>query len=420
MKIIFHDSRQLAEEVKPGDLAPRLERDLEEHQERLLSQSVAEIIEGLQRFRLKLSDHRNPLQARYRHLGLAFLLNFLYSENLEGLLDTSLRDRRALDGIVEHRGLRLTATPRGVAGHWMAGNVPFLSFISVLQCLLTKNVSLVKISSRAEDTITPLLQELAAAKGCRALSDSVTVLAFPSDDMDANLAMNSLCRTRIFWGSREAVDSLEAMPRRPETVDCVFGPKISAAVVAPELLTDEAAANLAVDVTLFNQEACSSPHYLFVRGDAGQAREAARKLGEALAGLHERPLASRHGPGEASRILNFRAEWCLEGGEIVCDGGTSWTIALPPADLDRLPPALGSRVVTVVPFADARRIEELLPANAQTVTTLLPKREREEFVLRLARLGVARFPEPGHANDYVLPWDGGFVLDRLVNWAVLA
>ena len=81
--------------------------------------------------------------------GLNHIIDTLKKDNLTVMLDTALRDRHALDGFVKLNSSRTLyhAQPRGLAVHWVAGNVPILGIFSIFQSMLTKNVNLVKASS---------------------------------------------------------------------------------------------------------------------------------------------------------------------------------------------------------------------------------------------------------------------------------
>ena len=79
---------------------------------------------------------------------LGFLPLWLRRANLQTLLRRSLRGKpEALDRFVrldEKDSIAVRAQPRGLAVHWVAGNVPVLGMLSVVQSMLCKNANLGK------------------------------------------------------------------------------------------------------------------------------------------------------------------------------------------------------------------------------------------------------------------------------------
>ena len=76
--------------------------------------------------------------------------NFLAKSYLSKKLDIALHgDKYSLDNFVDlgDSELLFHAQPRGVACHWIAGNVDILGIFSAIQSLLTKNVSIIKVPS---------------------------------------------------------------------------------------------------------------------------------------------------------------------------------------------------------------------------------------------------------------------------------
>ena len=56
--------------------------------------------------------------------------------------------------------LPLFANPQGTALHWLAGNVPVISFISLFQGLLTKNKNVIKVSKTYKSLFLSVFHDL--------------------------------------------------------------------------------------------------------------------------------------------------------------------------------------------------------------------------------------------------------------------
>ena len=79
------------------------------------------------------------------------LVSFLSKENLGKKLDIALRgNRNVLEKFVDlsDPDLIFHAQPRGIIVHWIAGNVEILGIFSIVQAIITKNVSIIKAPTK--------------------------------------------------------------------------------------------------------------------------------------------------------------------------------------------------------------------------------------------------------------------------------
>lgn len=70
-------------------------------------------------------------------------------------------------------------------------------------------------------------------------------------------------------GGRESVETVSAYPARYDAETVIFGPKLSFSVIAKEELSSaqeakKLARKVSVDVSVFDQTGCASPHNLFI------------------------------------------------------------------------------------------------------------------------------------------------------------
>jgi hypothetical protein len=353
--------------------------------------------------------------------GFAFLASFVRPDHLERLIASEL-PVAALSGYVsagERRGVRLV--PRGVACHWIAGNVPLLGMFSWALSMLLGNVNVVRVSSRQDDLFTPLLRLLAetSAEGERLAAETI-VLSFDRDDLEAHRAMSEIADVRVAWGGREAVDSIRSLPCDWECDTLVLGPRISMAVVDPAVLTPQLLTRLATDIAYFDQQACSSPQRIYVKGRAGEPafEQAVSDLSKALAEQSRKFPRHQLDFGETYRIVLDRTRVALSGGRLHLDDGTQWTVAVVDRPLDEV--RCANRFVQVVPFAATAEILPAIPRNVQSAILALGEADAVAFTEAAAHAGVCRFPRPGQGNFFETPWDGIAVASRLVRWVVRA
>ncbi|HEY3352298.1 MAG TPA: acyl-CoA reductase [Polyangia bacterium] len=357
-----------------------------------------------------MAKREHPLYEPLRTLGLAYFLGFIQSDHLRGLLARWLAAGDAGDVLVR---------PAGVVGHWLAGNVPILGLLSAVLSMATRNLSVLKLHESAPDTLSPFLATFTdprlgdAREVGAALAAATLVVRADRDDAAGHRALAEQCDVRVVWGSRAAVDAVRglASAAKPDATVVAFGPRVSACVVDPALMDDAAYAAVALDAGLFEQLACTSPHAVFVRGDAAAVRAAAARLAAAFAGLVRRGVLGGFDAFEASRVLEYRARLAIDGHQVLAAPGTHYTVAV-------LPPgarftAYGYRIVACIPAPDLAGIAPLLPPSIQSLGQRLAPADRAALVRALAGTAVCRLPALGHMHDFELPWDGINVLERL-------
>ena len=362
--------------------------------------------------------------------GVAFLAAWLARPNLERVLATNFGERRAaLDGAIPDAGSAVLAAPRGVVGHWVAGNVPTLAVFSWALAFLAGNRSIVRVARESADAAGRLFRALSRVScrhegrryGGEDLLAGTCVLHLPSRDHDLNAAMSLACDARCIWGGSEAVAAVTALPGPEHAEDLVFGPKFSLAVMDRRQLADpeQAAAlarTLARQVVLFDQAACSSPQVLFLEGAVAEHTGWLDELHRALA--RETARSPRRGVDEttAAAILRRRGRYGLgEGTGLWVSSGTAHTLLA--ADGAELPEAVQGRTLLVQGVADLLQVPPLLSPKIQTIGVAVAEaRLRDEFCAAAARQGVARCVPLAEMNFFETPWDGMLPLSRLVRW----
>ncbi len=374
----------------------------------------------------------HPLANVIRRYGLGFLPLWMRRGNLETTCARSLRGYPdSLDRFVHwsaNDSAHYRAQPRGLVVHWVAGNVPVLGLLSMLQALLCKNANLLKASHVSPGLLPQLLQgfadvEYVNPQGERIagtlVSEATAAIYVERDDREAACALSEAADVRVAWGGREAVESVMRLPRRLGTEDIVFGPKTSFAVIGAERLSNEADARrvaqaLARDCVAFDQQGCNSPHTVFVElGGAIAPDHFAAVLGEEMARVTTQSPPMELSPSEAARVLTVRTEYDMRG-EAHYGADLAWTVAYAPEDQGLAEPCYG-RTLFVRPVADVFSVVPWVTQEVQTIGLAVDD-SRHALADALTGRGAARCPEVGNMRLYDSPWDGLFPMDRLVRW----
>ena len=356
------------------------------------------------------------------------LSDFFAKESLSNHLKIALRgDYLVLDKFVDlgDEKLLFHTQPRGLTCHWLAGNVPVLGLFSIFFALITKNVCLVKASNNGSEDLVSLLSTLnevntSKIKGKEFLK-SVAVILVDNEDKETHQRLSLEADARIAWGGFEAINSIIGLKKNLFCEDIIFGPKYSYAVIDKESLIEnqkKMAQKLAVDVSVFDQYACSSPHTVFIQEEKpGQALDFARELAEQLE-LVNRALLPKGAvdPAKSAEIIGLRAEYELKG-KVFASQGTDWTVIY--SSEKGLAKGCFSRVIFVKPITDLTELKEYNDRQKQTLGFGLTKENKLKYADIITAKGIDRCPDLGYLTFYESPWDGMFVFDRLVRWVTI-
>lgn len=368
--------------------------------------------------------------------GLLFLSTWCAENNLRRVAQLGLRgniqyaDRwLAMPDSDKHM---MRANPRGLVCHWLAGNVQILGLFALVQAILTKNSNLLKVSKNDEGVFQLLLTafeglEYMCSDGRVIKGDdllrTIAVVYFPRTAEDVARQMSASADVRIAWGGREAVETVASYPSRYDAETVIFGPKLSMAVIAREDLQDEQEARklarrVAVDVSIFDQTGCASPHNVYIEknGVVGPEQfcelltEAMRKTEMQLP---KPPMSAE----QVSAIHSIRSvyDFC---GKVYSSDTMSYTILLDEEPNAHKP--VYSRVIFVHVVDDIVDALQYVNDDIQTIGVSGVSERVEAFASAAAERGAMRFPYIGRMLNFEMPWDGIVLIDRLVKWNTLA
>jgi hypothetical protein len=392
----------------------------------LVSCPVDNIIEIFDDFSNRLIDSRNAIHKTHPNSGVAFIANWCRKPNLEKILKTSFGNSGYLDRFLPGEANTLhayRAFPRGVAVHWMAGNVPTLGFLSMIMGVLTKNANLIKVSSSSNKMLSDLLATLSSAQSTgphngKDLTRSIAVVRFDRSRVDIAESLSKIADVRIIWGSDESVDAIRKLPSKTEAIDIVFPNKTSLMVIASKILENTElqvlTRRIATDVSVFEQKACASPHTIFVETESDQvmevfAEELKNQLLNSLRSLPKTVPAEK----EVSRVLKLRAQYDMFH-RAWYSSGTEFTILCD--DLFQLGPAIGNRTLFLRKIDNLEKIADLITPKVQSVGIIADNEQTERLACIYGEKGVQRFAKLGTMTHFEIPWDGHFFPQYMVRW----
>ena len=367
--------------------------------------------------------------------GLSFLVSWCAPENLVRVANEGLNgNRKYADGFIpkDNTGVELMrATSRGLVCHWLAGNVQVLGMFVLIQSILSKNVNLIRVSSRDNGAFQSLLSAFKDVTYTTAggytingndLLKTIAVVFFNHSDRKTNEEMSKIADARIAWGGAEAVSTVSAFPSKYDCEDIILGPKISMSVVSKESIADERKAKklarkIAVDASVFDQTGCASTHNIFVeKGSDIDPAKFAEFIAEGMDKVSKQIPKGAMTPEEFAAIHSARGIFDFKG-TVYGDNESVWTVLY--SSESELNQPVYSRVVFVHAVDNLNDVLRFTDENIQTIGLAAAGDKAIEFASAAAERGVVRFPNPGRMLNFESPWDGMFIMDRLVRWNTL-
>lgn len=353
---------------------------------------------------------------------LSMLPSLLKRESLEKRIKGEFTKSEVLDQFVKlpYQSAKVHAVPAGILLHVTAGNVFLSSIDSLIMGFLTKNLSVLKVSS--QNTFFPLYfaEALKAFDKKSILADKFAVLHWKGGDKQTENFIKSKVNTIIAWGGEEMIASYrENLPREVKLLD--FGPKISLQLISKRGLENKnlkiVAEKIVSDITPWDQAACASPQNLYLEEgiDADQLMKA---IDQAFTEAKPRGDIS---DDEATEILKekYRGYYSelMEGGKVI--SGKEHLLHLEENKL--LKPSPLNRSLIIKRFTDADELFNLLEPFSyylQSCSYLLGDDEKTSYLSLLATTGLKRFAPLGTITWGMegAPHDGRFVLRELVNF----
>lgn len=376
--------------------------------------------------------------ARYdflRDKGRLFLAQWCSEKHLAQVLKEGLRGNIGYaDGFApfaDSDSHYLKANSKGLVCHWMAGNVQILGVFALVQAILTKNVNLLKVAAKDGGVFSSLMKafedvEVVSADGSvlrgSDVASTVGVVYFPRTSVRLAEKMSSEADVRIAWGGKEAVETVAAYPSKIDSQTVIFGPKLSFAVIGREALASEhearkLARRLTVDVSVFDQYGCASPHNVYVEtGGEVSPERFCELLAETFPKTEIQIPKGNMEPEVVSAIHSIRGVYDFKG-KVFGSPTMSWTVLLDP-DLKLAKPVY-SRVLFVHSVDSIMDSVSQIEPYIQSIGIEAPVEKAVEFAEKATALGVARLPKIGRMLNFEMPWDGIFLIDHLVRWNTL-
>ena len=314
------------------------------------------------------------------------------------------------------------ARPRGLVFHLPPQNVETVFLYSWALAYLAGNASIVRlpqsISAQMRAIVDLFLEKLEAA------GDPSQFFVHYSSQGDLGAKISALSDARVVWGGDAKVALFAPLPLRNGGKSIWFGDRFSFSTINGAALDDldepalrALAKRLHNDVFVFDQMACSSPHALYVVGEAAAHSAAVKRLldASALEWTMDDPKA-RVGHAIGKMTAAFYAAGTGRASSVNWRNTNLTSVVASAAERQDI--RVGGGFLSVVFVRSLAEVASFIREADQTITYFGWERgEIEAVAASRTGPGVSRWAPVGTALDFDFIWDGydiPFELTRLV------
>lgn len=333
---------------------------------------------------------------------------------MQDTVAVELGNRHILDRWIVNEDSEVKALPRGRVLHILPGNVPISSVVSMLRSILTKNLTIAKMSS--EDVFTPMHLALSFrdVNEDHPVSKSVSIVYFQGGlETEEVLSLVKSADAICAWGGQDAIDwAVKSASSHTEIIR--FGPRRSLSILSEDVCPKTAADAVAHDISVYNQAACFSTLQLFYLGDPSRfiatLEDSLNLYADTLlppTSIEDIDLQSGHS------LAILEAEF--RGDNVFVAEDHSWRVIIcEPAQVTKHP---RGRTLYIHPIQNIQDVYQYLDPSVQSVS-ILPLALSLQIRDQLALAGVDRIIELGVNNVFRIgsSHDGVYPLQRMVRF----
>ncbi len=374
----------------------------------------------------KILPHELNFSSEMVDLGLSRVALILNSEVLHKKVETELGSipRHSEFKIQAQSATALKWEPLGTLFHVLAGNGFLGALSSLLEGLLTSNINILKLAQGKSSFMAEFIESLEEVDSDGVIYKNIAVVQVPSSDKETLNVFKKNADGIVVWGGEAAIQAYRHdLPARTRLIG--FGPKLSFAYVSrlglSNMGTTSAADALALEISTWDQSACTAPQFCYVEGLEG-ARSFLKELEKSMLRMNNELPPGPASEAAASEIQKWRGlalvEESLDQGQLrASTDDLSYSLILS-HDKQPLPSPL-HRTIRVIPVEGPQDVvAEIsdISGYLQTLGLYSCSSEFAELSLLFSKAGVLRVLELGKMSfgEVDDPHDGAYDLPQFM------
>lgn len=400
----------------------KLINNFEKKPNTLTDVEIEKILKSLNKFSKKILSSKNFLKNRYRGYGLPFIADWCSRSNLEKILYESFGSLESLNKFSVKNRLKFKILPKGLAVHWIAGNVPTLGFLSLILGIITKNKNIVRLPSFSKNVLIDLLKEFKKIDNvAQKIVNNILILKYDKKDVKISEKLSKIADTKVIWGGDEVCETLKNLPTKLDCDNLIFSNKISFIIVDKDTLkknTNLFIKKITRDILIFDQKACASPHTIFLQGATEKqifsfSKKLSRNLKETYKKYQFSPITNQ----KKIRILNLRLKYSLRHKVFSDHDDLNSTVLYD--DKSTIGPVIENGTIFIRKLPKLIYIKTNFPKNIQTLGVTKITKNLEPYINELQKIGLARVKVVGQMTNFDSTWDGLNIPLKLTKYSTL-
>ncbi|MCX7905764.1 MAG: hypothetical protein N2446_03590, partial [Elusimicrobiales bacterium] len=307
-----------------------IEKNIFNLKQKMYSKNISEIVEILDKvgkvfsdknsiyYKLALKDLMENIKFSKQMIKetLEIVPQILSKSSLQKRLSLELMYPKSLDSLIDRYNYDgyLKVYPKGVVFHVGAGNVFIGILDSLINGIITKNINIVKISSKGSNFMNIFSYAVEEVDKKSIIADSFAIFKWKGgEEKDIERKILSFSDLVVVWGGYDVSEYYKK--NTPFNVDLeIFGPKTSFGIIFEDYLMKigykEAARRIVKDCAMWDQGACSNMHDLYIICDEKKRDIIVKNLMEeieiAFKEFEKKLPCGRIDPDEMVEILKAR------------------------------------------------------------------------------------------------------------------
>ncbi len=181
---------------------------------------------------------------------------------------------------------------KGLIFHIAPSNVPINFAFSFVFGLLAGNGNIIRVSSKnfpQIEIVCRVINKVLKEDIYKKIREQNKIISYDSQEREITDYLSKLCDMRIIWGGDKTIEEVRRSPLSSRATEITFADRYSFGMIQGEKILEmsnmelkQLALDFYNDTYLMDQNACSSPHLIFWKGNKKKIEEAKEKLWEAI------------------------------------------------------------------------------------------------------------------------------------------
>jgi hypothetical protein len=313
---------------------------------------------------------------------------------------------------------------RGIIFHVTPSNVPVNFAYSLFAGVITGNVNIVRVPSKDFEQVQIIVEainEVVNKVEYSSIFSGRLFLVRYNRVSDATSLFSKMCDVRVIWGGDNTINEIRKNVIPPKSTEITFSDRYSISIInSPNYINSnnkcKIANNFYNDTYLFDQNACTSPQFIYWLGESNQIESAKKMFWDNLNEVLEDKNFELQPISAVDKLTTFYSQ-AINKGAISMEKNSSNTIwrvnnTTIQKNIDLFKCNSG-----YFNEASITSLDELIPIITRKFQTIgyygFERTVLFDWIKKNRLLGVDRIVPIGRTMDFSMTWDGHDLISAL-------